>query len=101
MAIAHSTARTTLGNSANTLSPAVSTMWPFCSLTSFVMTAQDCFSDSRVACSSSPMRRLNPTTSALKIAASLRSVTIGGTFRPVQYFRLPVQFLPASHLAGQ
>src|SRR3990172_8814063 len=72
VATAHCTASTTLANSASRLSPGESTTRPRCCRMSSDMTPLYASRDRTVAASSSPIRRLYPTTSALKTAVSLR-----------------------------
>jgi len=72
IAIAHSTAATTEENSISSPSPVVLTMRPPL-LTTSGAAASRCSRTARaVPASSSPMRREYPTTSAARIAASLR-----------------------------
>jgi hypothetical protein len=71
---AHCTACTTLGNSASRLSPGESTTRPRCCWIRVAISSRYAVMVWMVATSSSPMRRLYPLTSVLKIAASFRSM---------------------------
>ncbi len=70
-ATAHWAASTTLANSARTLSPGESTIRPRCCSIRSAMISRYLVIVPTVAASSSPIRRLYPATSALKIAVSL------------------------------
>src|SRR5262245_61820188 len=76
IAAAASTASTALANSASTLSPGMSTTRPRCFVTTSVTRPRQVVSVRTVAASSSPIRRLKPATSALRIAASLRGTRV-------------------------
>jgi hypothetical protein len=69
-----STASTTLVNSARTLSPGASTTRPPWRLTAEAMTSRYSVMAWTVAVSSALINRLYPSTSALRMAASLRSI---------------------------
>src|SRR5262245_8799912 len=76
IAAAASTASTALANSASTLSPGMSTTRPRCFATTSATRPRQVVSVRTVAASSSPIRRLKPATSALRIAASLRGTRV-------------------------
>src|SRR6266478_1891818 len=75
--MAHRTASTALPNSASTLSPAVLAIRPRWEAINSSRMARRSVKSQRVPTSSAPIRRLYPSTSAAKIATSLRSASIG------------------------
>src|SRR5574341_538652 len=76
IAAAASTASTALANSASMLSPGMSTTRPRCFATTSATRLRQVVSVRTVAASSSPIRRLKPAASALRIAASLRGTRV-------------------------